>query len=147
MTILEETERIHEILGPIRFEDGKHDLEIGDESTQFWIAQPMGWLSDGVEILLSGDPSGPDDDSLERAVKVYKSLEKIEKEGRELIRPQIINLEPDINVAYSDARILWIDCQQVKTKAVFDWIGFVYMNWDAIISEANDIIDIQLVYR
>ena len=146
MTILEETERIHEILGPIRFEDGKYDPKVADEVAPFWLARPMGWLSDGIELLLSGNSSGPDHDSLERAAKAFKSLEKIEEEGRELIRPQLMNLPPDFDVTHYDANTLWIDCQQTRTIAVFHWEGFVYIRWDATLSETNSIIDIQRVF-
>jgi len=142
MTILEETERIHEILGPIRFENGKYDSKVANEVAPFWFARPTGWLSNGIEILLSGNSSSPDYDSLERAVKAFKSLEKIEKEGRELIRPQLMNFQPDFVVKHYDANILWIDCQQITTIAVFNWEGLVYVRWDAMLNDANDIVDL-----
>ena len=147
MTILEETERIHEILGPIRFDDGKYDPKVADEGAPFWLARPMGWLSDGIEILLSGDSSGPAHDSLERAIKAFKSLEIIEKEGRELIRPQLMNLPPDFDVTHYDANILWIDCQHTKTTVVFNWEGLAYVMWDATLDEMNNIINLQLTTR
>lgn len=145
MTILNETKRMHEILGELRFDDGKGDPTIGLENgAPFWLARPMGWSSDGVEILLSGNSSGPAPDSLERAIQAFNSLEKIEQEGRESIRPIIMNAPtPARDVNDYEANLLWIDCQQTKTIVVFNWDGFTYVRWDATLNEENRIIDLQ----
>ena len=51
MTIINETKRIHEVLGEIRFDDGKGDSKIGTpDEVSFWLARPMGWSSDGIEV-------------------------------------------------------------------------------------------------
>src|SRR5258706_10513194 len=118
MTIIEETERHHDVLGPIRFDDGKgdHHIEVQDYAPH-WVARPMGWMSDGVELLISGDSSGPVVDSLDRAIRVFDFLDKIEREGRDLIRPKIMN----------DVNLLWIDCQKAKTIAVFNCENLPYL--------------------
>ena len=148
MVILKETERTHEILGPIRYENGKGEPVLGTENCEpFWLARPGGWLSEVVEILLLGDSSGPAQGSLHRAVQVYKSLEKIDKEGRDLIRPLILNV-PSANSSATDyeAYLSWIDCQQENTTVIFLWIGFPYVKWIATLNEKNDIIDLQEIY-
>ncbi len=145
MAILKETEIIYEVLGPIRFENGKANpkLRINDIES-FWIARPMGWTTDGVEIYISGDSSGPAPDSLNRAVRAFNSIEKIEQEGRALIRPIIMNApSPDHDFNHYEANLLWIDCQQTKTIAVFNWDGFTYVKWDATLNETYSIIDLQ----
>ena len=146
--MLKETERIHEILGPIRYEDGKGNPALGTEDcVPFWLARPGGWSSEIVEILLSGDSSGPSQGSLRRAVQVYNSLEKIVKEGRDLIRPMILN-EPSADPSATDyeAYLSWIDCQQENTTVIFVWIGFPYVKWIATLNEKNDIINLQETY-
>jgi len=145
MMILKETERHHDILGPIRFDDGKDNHKAGlYDYAPFWVARPMGWMSDGIELLISGDPSGPTSDSLSRAIHVFNSLEKIEREGRDLIRPKIIKgASPDHDVTHFEANRLWIDCQQINTIVVFHWDGYTYVRWDATLNETNNIIDLQ----
>jgi hypothetical protein len=148
MVILKETERIHEILGPIRYEDGKGDPSLGIEDCEpFWLARPGGWESEVVEILLSGDSSSPAQSSLDRAVQVYTSLEKIDKAGRDLIRPIILNApSADPSATDYEAYLSWIDCQQANTTVIFVWIGFPYVNWIATLNEKNDIIDLRETY-
>jgi len=145
MMILKETEQIHDVLGPMYFDNGKGDPKIGYKDYEpFWVVRPMGWAAYGVEILLSGDSSGPSSDSLDRAVRVFKSLEKIEKEGRDLIRPKIVNApSTDFNVTHYEADLYWIDCQQTKIMVGFIWEGYAYVSWQASLSETNDIVDLQ----
>jgi hypothetical protein len=145
MAIRDETERIHEVLGPIRFDDGKGDPKFGtQDGSQCWLARPMGWLSHGVEIELSGDSSGPTVESLNRAIQAFNSVEKIEKEGRDLIRPIILNTPsaaPD--VSDYEAELLWIDCKQIRATVVFAWAGSPYVKWTATLNAANDLIDLE----
>ncbi len=145
MVIIRETEQIHNVLGPIYFDNGKMPIKTRSEDYEpYWVARPMGWSADGVEILLAGDSSGPTSDSLERAVHVFKFLEKIEKEGRDLIRPRIVNaLSTDFPVKHHEADLRWIDCQQTKTTVGFHWEGYAYVSWDASLNDTNDVVDLQ----
>ncbi len=145
MTILKETEQLHNILGPIRFDNGKGDHKIGlHDYAPYWVARPMGWMSEEVELLISGDSSGPSPDSLDRAIHAFNSHEKIKKEGRDLIRLKIINeTSPDNDITHFEADLLWIDCQQTKTIAVFKWDGYTYIKWEATLNETDDIINLQ----
>lgn len=145
MTIINETKLVHEILGEICFDDGIGDSRIGiQDRTPFWLARPMGWLSDGVEILLSGDFLQPATDSLGRAIQVFKSLGNIEKEGQDLIHPIIMNTSSPERHATQDKAILsWIGCQQENSIAVFTWDGLPYVRWDATLNEENRIVELQ----
>src|SRR5215216_5992408 len=129
MAIRSETKRMYEVIGEIRFDDGKGDPIVGmKDGIPFWLARPMGWSDTGVDILLSGDLLTPDSDSVERAVQVFQSLDKIEKEGRDLIRPKIMSASSQgIDVTHYEAALLWIDCQQRDTIVVFNWEGFPYV--------------------
>jgi hypothetical protein len=127
MVLLNETRRIHEVLGEICFDDGKGDPKIGTEDgAPFWLARPMGWSANGVEILLSGDSLNPASTSLERAIQVFKSLDRIEKEGRELIRPMILGASSQgIDVTHYEAAF----CGLTVSKRVRLWcsIGMAFL--------------------
>lgn len=145
MVILKETERIHDVLGPIYFDNGMGDPIIKFKDYEpFWVGRPKGWSAYGVEILLSGDISGPRSDSLDRAVQVFRSLDKIEKERRDLIRPKILNApSTDFDVTHYEVDLLWIDCQQIKVTVGFKWEGYAYISWQATLNETNKITGLQ----
>jgi hypothetical protein len=145
MTILKETEQIHDVLGPVYFDNGTGIPKIRLEDYEpFWVGRPKGWSAYGVEILLSGDISGPAPDSLDRAVQVFRSFDNIEKEGRDLIRPKIVNTpSTDFDVTHYEADLLWIDCRQINITVGFRWEGYAYISWQATLNEINSITDLQ----
>jgi hypothetical protein len=80
----EATQRIHETLGPMRFVDALLELAGPDDDQPQWIARPDGWDHRGLELYLAGDESGPNDESLARAVRAFAAVAQIEKQGRDL---------------------------------------------------------------
>ena len=145
MTILNETKRVHEVLGEIRFDNGVGDSKIGtSDRNPFWLARPFGWDSDNIEILISGDLFNPSLDSLERAVQIFRHLDKVEKEGKDLLRPIIMKAtSQESNALHYEAALLWIDCQERNSMVVFNCRELPYIKWNLTLSENNEIIDFQ----
>jgi hypothetical protein len=68
----------------MRFVDALLELAGPDDDQPQWIARPDGWDHRGLELYLAGDESGPNDESLARAVRAFAAVAQIEKQGRDL---------------------------------------------------------------
>ena len=145
MTILNETKWVHEVLGEIRFDNGVGNSIIGtSDRNPFWLARPFGWDSDNIEILISGDLFNPSLDSLEKAIHIFNHLDKVEQEGKELLRPIIMKATSQESTGlHYEATLLWIDCQERNSMVVFNCRELPYIKWNLTLSENNEIIDFQ----
>ncbi|MEM7346880.1 MAG: hypothetical protein AAF485_21790 [Chloroflexota bacterium] len=115
MPILPETEQLHPVLGPIRFDDGKplpNDKASKQTATQ-WVARPHGWYNDTIEFYLDGDEKNPTQASLQRAVKVFGLIETITEQAKALL--------PGVDIELS-----WVDCQSDIVEVVFFEDVYIY---------------------
>jgi hypothetical protein len=99
----------------------------------------------GLELYLAGDESGPNDESLARAVRAFAAVAQIEKQGRDLIRPRLLDgPRPGLDDSDCEVDLEWIDCQRPESVAVFTWIGDVYMLWLATLNENCEIVGLEM---
>ena len=116
MPIRAETEILHDILGPIRFDDGASLPHMDSPSWEGqWVARPEEGSTD-LEYYLAGGPEGPDPSSVERAVKASAFLDQIESQARE-----ISGLELDL---------AWIDCTAEVTTVALTYDPEVSSLWE-----------------
>lgn len=126
MAITTDTELIHEQLGSIRYDDGKHDPQVAGmrDTTPKWVCRPDGWDASGFEIYLPGTADAPL--HLSQALAVLQHRSQIEQEGQALSSQEL--------------ELAWVDLTTSIPTAAFINAEEVYILWKASLDKDWKII-------
>lgn len=132
MAINADTEIMHELLGPIRYDDGQPLDRLNGYSkstTPMWVARPHGWDGDLEFYLACGDGNSPNSTSLRRAVTLFTDYGRILEIARQMTSQK--------------TNISWFDCTATATTiALTDPDDDAYIRWMAVLDIDGNPIEI-----
>lgn len=127
MVIIPETEIGHDVLGPIRYDDGKPpENHAGKPSAAMWVARPNGWEND-LEIHIACGLDSPDSNSIKKAVQVLSAQVSICRQARD--------------ESNQDVEIAWFDCTCSQVSVAFTDARDVYILWLATLDNGSKVLD------